>query len=456
MRGSRRAARPAGRRRPGGRRARSCPATAAASSARWRSSRSPAAPSPPTSPATTPSTTPCRSASTCRAPSSTSASRVRVDRMWEAGLVDEVRALEARRAARGPHRLARARLPAGARRTRRGVHRGRGPRRDRAGHQALRAPPGLLVPPRPARALARRRRGTELADRGAGVGRTRRSQPDHVMASGRSGRLPALRAVPSSSFELPCRTSWEGAWRWRPALATTTPGRGRRPGRRTEADAAGSRRRRRASTPVHGDDWAARRPSTGHGLEDPPTPTALDARRAARPRVPPAEDESSASCGPHGGCGSGSSRRSSRLGRLGSLMFAFPLAFEFGDGGPVVAMLGLLLSCCAAGWGLMAARRVGYAWPGLPARGSGERPDWRFVAGYTCWPRCWPCSPSGASPACAEARPRRPAVRYPADGPRTASARTIDAVNSALSGGTARRPGGRTPSSRGTAPRTTS
>ncbi|WP_065965364.1 hypothetical protein [Streptomyces sparsogenes] len=70
------------------------------------------------------------------------------------------------------------------------------------------------------------------------------------------------------------------------------------------------------------------------------------------------------------------------LAILGSLMFAFPLAFEFGDGGAVVAMLGLLLSCCAAGWGLTAARRVGYTWPGLPPRGSGRRPDWRFVVLY--------------------------------------------------------------------------
>ncbi|MDG4860408.1 hypothetical protein P8605_19980, partial [Streptomyces sp. T-3] len=60
------------------------------------------------------------------------------------------------------------------------------------------------------------------------------------------------------------------------------------------------------------------------------------------------------------------------LAAMGSLMFAFPLAFEFGDGGAVVAMLGLLLSCCAAGWAMMAARRVGYAWPGIPARGSGR------------------------------------------------------------------------------------
>jgi hypothetical protein len=66
----------------------------------------------------------------------------------------------------------------------------------------------------------------------------------------------------------------------------------------------------------------------------------------------------------------------------GSLMFAFPLAFESGDAGSVVAMLGLLLCCCAAGWGLMAARRIGQTWPGLPPRGSGARPDWRFVAGY--------------------------------------------------------------------------
>ncbi|MFD9073567.1 hypothetical protein [Streptomyces lasiicapitis] len=71
------------------------------------------------------------------------------------------------------------------------------------------------------------------------------------------------------------------------------------------------------------------------------------------------------------------------LAAVGSLMFAFPLAFEFGDGGAVVAMLGLLISCCAAGWGMMAARRVGHTWPGLPERGSGRRPDWRVVSAYT-------------------------------------------------------------------------
>ncbi|MEV7980431.1 hypothetical protein [Streptomyces sp. NPDC086519] len=70
------------------------------------------------------------------------------------------------------------------------------------------------------------------------------------------------------------------------------------------------------------------------------------------------------------------------LAAVGSLMFAFPLAFDFGDSGAVIAMLGLLICSCAAGWGMMAARRVGYTWPGLPARGSGRRADWRVVIGY--------------------------------------------------------------------------
>ncbi|MCX2923715.1 hypothetical protein [Streptomyces sp. NEAU-W12] len=70
------------------------------------------------------------------------------------------------------------------------------------------------------------------------------------------------------------------------------------------------------------------------------------------------------------------------LAAVGSLMFAFPLAFDFGDSGAVIAMLGLLICSCAAGWGMMAARRVGYTWPGLPARSSGRRPDWRVMAAY--------------------------------------------------------------------------
>jgi hypothetical protein len=70
------------------------------------------------------------------------------------------------------------------------------------------------------------------------------------------------------------------------------------------------------------------------------------------------------------------------LAAVGSLMFAFPLAFQIGDGGAVVAMLGLLISGCAVGWGMTAARRVGHTWPGLPARGSQGRADWRVVALY--------------------------------------------------------------------------
>ncbi|MFE1248881.1 hypothetical protein [Streptomyces sp. NPDC058735] len=70
------------------------------------------------------------------------------------------------------------------------------------------------------------------------------------------------------------------------------------------------------------------------------------------------------------------------LAAVGSLMFAFPLAFDFGDSGAVIAMLGLLICSTAAGWGMMAARRVGHTWPGLPAKGSGRRPDWRVVLAY--------------------------------------------------------------------------
>ena len=68
---------------------------------------------------------------------------------------------------------------------------------------------------------------------------------------------------------------------------------------------------------------------------------------------------------------------------LGSLMFAFPLAFEpGGSSGAVVSTLGLLLFGCGAGGAVVAARRVGHRWPGLPAGGDGSRPDWRVVALY--------------------------------------------------------------------------
>ncbi len=69
------------------------------------------------------------------------------------------------------------------------------------------------------------------------------------------------------------------------------------------------------------------------------------------------------------------------LAALGSLMFAFPLAF--GSGGAMVGMLGLLLTAASVGWGAMAARHAGYKWPGLPRRGSGPRADWRAIVVYT-------------------------------------------------------------------------
>lgn len=73
------------------------------------------------------------------------------------------------------------------------------------------------------------------------------------------------------------------------------------------------------------------------------------------------------------------------LAILGSLMFAFPLAFESGDGGSLVGMLGLLLTAASAGWGAIAARRAGYSWPGLPRQGSGRRAGWRALLVYTAF-----------------------------------------------------------------------
>ncbi|GAA0657762.1 hypothetical protein GCM10010193_05520 [Kitasatospora atroaurantiaca] len=69
---------------------------------------------------------------------------------------------------------------------------------------------------------------------------------------------------------------------------------------------------------------------------------------------------------------------------LGSLMFAFPLAFGSGDGASsMIGMLGLLLTAASVGWGAMAARVAGYKWPGLPRRGSGRRASRRAVVVYT-------------------------------------------------------------------------
>ncbi|MEU9127728.1 hypothetical protein AB0D08_06365 [Kitasatospora sp. NPDC048540] len=71
------------------------------------------------------------------------------------------------------------------------------------------------------------------------------------------------------------------------------------------------------------------------------------------------------------------------MATLGSLMFAFPLAFGPDSASPMIGMLGLLLTAASTGWGAMAARRVGYKWPGVPRRGSGRRAGWRAILVYT-------------------------------------------------------------------------
>lgn len=75
---------------------RSCPATAAASSARWRSSRSPAAPFTANLPGHESVYDTVQIGVDVARPELDERIALRVDRMWEAGLVDEVRALEAR------------------------------------------------------------------------------------------------------------------------------------------------------------------------------------------------------------------------------------------------------------------------------------------------------------------------------------------------------------------------
>ncbi len=128
------------------------------------------------------------------------------------------------------------------------------------------------------------------------------------------------------------------------------------------------------------------------GPRDRPQPQQEDLARLLAPEGVEEEERGSGTGGPEGGESFRELRPPRRLrlwqlapivalAALGSLMFAFPLAFEFGDGGAVVAMLGLLISCCAAGWGMMAARRVGYTWPGLRAQ-DGRTRDWRVIALY--------------------------------------------------------------------------
>ncbi|NYI03089.1 hypothetical protein [Allostreptomyces psammosilenae] len=70
------------------------------------------------------------------------------------------------------------------------------------------------------------------------------------------------------------------------------------------------------------------------------------------------------------------------LATLGSLMFAFPLAFSpNGDGAPA-GILGLLLMAAAACWATVVGHRAGSRLPGLPHSLAGQRPDWRIVLAY--------------------------------------------------------------------------
>ncbi|BFO15900.1 hypothetical protein SHKM778_22880 [Streptomyces sp. KM77-8] len=128
----------------------------------------------------------------------------RVDRMWEAGLVEEVRALEARGCARA-YGVARTRLPAGARRARRGLHPRGGPERDRPCHQALRAPSGFMVQARSPGALVEWGRGGPDGTSAARVVVGRTTGYSLITSWHRDAQavIGACDAVPSSSFDRP-------------------------------------------------------------------------------------------------------------------------------------------------------------------------------------------------------------------------------------------------------------
>ena len=164
------AARPARRARPGGRGRDPADATGAASSAHWRSSRSPAGRSAPGCPPSSPSTTACSSGSI--ASTSMSGSRSGSSACWppassrrsaaccSAGLRDQPDSRE------GARLRATARLPG---RRRFGGRRpdgrcGAGRRADRARHASLRPPPTIVVSARPPSAVA-------------GLGATRAGRP---------------------------------------------------------------------------------------------------------------------------------------------------------------------------------------------------------------------------------------------------------------------------------------
>ena len=93
----------------------------------------------------------------------------RVDRMWAAGLVEEVRGLADAGLREGRTASPRAGLRAGAAAPRRRVDRGAGAGRDGAGHPAVRPPAGVVVPPGPPGGLAGRRPTRDLTAPGSGA-----------------------------------------------------------------------------------------------------------------------------------------------------------------------------------------------------------------------------------------------------------------------------------------------
>lgn len=128
----------------------------------------------------------------------------RVDRMWEAGLVDEVRELEARGLREGARPRVRSGTNRCSRRSR-GVHDGRRAGRDHPCHETLRAPSGFMVQARSAGALVEWGCGAShrTSAARAGVGRTTGHSLITSWHRDAPAVIPASGAVPSSSFDRP-------------------------------------------------------------------------------------------------------------------------------------------------------------------------------------------------------------------------------------------------------------
>lgn len=142
----------------------------------------------------------------------------RVDRMWDSRPRGRGARTGGAGVARRAYGLARARLSAGPRGACRGVHDGGSAGRDRACHQALRAPSGFMVQARSAGALVEWGRGRSHRTSAARAVLGRTTGYSLITSWHRDAQAvirPPAACHHRASIDR-VSPSWEGAWRWRP------------------------------------------------------------------------------------------------------------------------------------------------------------------------------------------------------------------------------------------------